>query len=444
MTFTTRKDANVGTYELVSTKAKTEIAAGKHIVGVHALDFGQGDCNAIVIGKKTEPELKQPIIFCDVGGGKGPSGGGTHPWHASNPIGTKLNLNLCPTIIQSHWDADHYSTAVFIWQSTEGKTTSRKVPDESSHRNIYESCNWLVRRQRNGPSSTDFVRAVKNMVCWPENLPAHSFEIGTDMFVRVERCTGTNDSKSDRNLCGLAVRVINTGDERVSDGGSKKPAAHSVPQSSSSPAIDDEEDGDGDANSGDEDGDPNGDDHRDAQTVDPDDDVTEWVARQILLPGDAPFDYLPSHGTAWSQTNLTALFAYHHGSHTHLGDGNSIPKASSKGSTVVYTYGLKMGRTRCSYGHPHIDAVKAYAGKGWGEAEGHRHATAGTTTDEPIFKASAIERQHCFVPFESASSSPTAEADNRPSSASGSKPDGPTTASGRSVVIRRSPRLASK
>jgi hypothetical protein len=370
-------------------------------------------------------------------------------------------LGLCPTIIQSHWDADHYSTALFIWQKEKGHKNARKVPDEASHKNIYDKCSWLVRRQRNGPSSTDFVRGVQKMVCWPENLPAHSFEIGQDMFLRVERCIERNAANSDRNLCGLAVRLISTVGEPDFDAGSKpnastfdisKQPASSVASDAKSPlpmARDDEmEDDEGSA-----DEDLSEPDHS-ATTLDPGDDVTYRVTEQVILPGDAPFQCLPSHKGTWHSTNVNTLFAYHHGSHTHL-EADQIPKVKGNGITV-YTYGLKKGGVRCSYGHPHMDAVEAYEGDRWEKKSICRFAPAGPTQ---FFETSNKKREDCFVAFKSVLSSPKsdssgsgtgseqkahAEQDKESARASTSKPVGPFTRGRRVVIEQTAAQSASK
>ncbi|MBZ0121986.1 MAG: hypothetical protein K8H88_33640, partial [Sandaracinaceae bacterium] len=253
--FASVKDVDCGSYELLSKPARAALDK-LPVVGVDALDFGQGDCNAIVAKEGTD---RRPVVLCDVGGGKGPTGGATHPWHDDWKITTAApDVLLEPAIIQSHWDSDHYSTAVFAWRKLTLGDEERHVPTTKKLEALYDHCRWLVRRQRNGPSNTDFVRAVKSMVCWPEGLEGHSFQISPNTYVRVEPCTGENSAKSDRNLCGLAVRLVRT----------SKP------------------------------------DHtEDAK-------VTADIAEQAILPGDAPYKLFASAEAKWADAKVTILFAH--------------------------------------------------------------------------------------------------------------------------------------
>lgn len=276
-------------------------AASGGIKGIVVYDYGQGDCSAIVDKKG------RPLVFFDMGGGTS-TGSLTHPWHTA--WGSRKfaraawrqkvpDVTREPTILLSHWDADHYSTA---WYLTKRRIDSKQVPADAPD---VVGLKWIAPRQRNkGPSTFAFAKELKNLSCWPARTAAHRYRIGKKTRLQVERCTG---SGNDANLNGIAVVL-----ERL--GKANQPA------------------------------------------------------EQMLLPGDAPYAYIPSCQRG-ALTKLTALLAFHHGSATHLRQARQyIPPPATKAPRVVYTYGVKPDGGRC-YGHPSADAIRVYTKLGWSRAE---------------------------------------------------------------------------
>jgi len=275
-------------------------AARGGIKGIVVYDYGQGDCNAIVDKKG------RPLVFFDMGGGTS-TGSLTHPWHtawgarkfARAKWRRKVpDVSREPTVLLSHWDADHYSTA---WYLTKRGIDSKQVPAGAPD---VVGLKWIAPRQWNkGPSTFAFAKELKKLSCWPAKA-VHPYRISKKTLLRVERCTG---SGNDANLNGIAVVL-----ERL--GKANEPA------------------------------------------------------EQMLLPGDAPYAYIPSCQQRML-TKLVALLAFHHGSATHLRQARQyIPPPATKAPRVVYTYGVKPDGGRC-YGHPSADAIRAYMRIGWSRAE---------------------------------------------------------------------------
>lgn len=385
-----KDEIDCGSYELLSEDARSKLEAGASITGVIAMDFGQGDFNGIIAQDGEGSPV--PAILCDVGGGYR-VGARTHPWHPEAACGKphQLNLTLTPTIIQSHWDGDHYSTAVYVWRHFAlNYKTGRNVPEEAGLKKLYKECRWLVRRQRHGPSDTDFVRGVKHMACWPEDLPAHTFQLSPKTYLRVERCEGPNTASSDRNLCGLAVRLIRTqqahglledhaikDDEIIADIAEQAilpgdaPYAKFSSLASSSPAkhrrAEISHDDDENSDEG-EDNEPE-DETEDPKEKEAPVSSASKNAPQATKDKDKQKTSDPTRSAETFNRGATILFAHHHGSHTEFESEHvPEPQKEQKEATprIVFTFGIKRGGGQC-YGHPHQDAVKAYYDRGWQE-----------------------------------------------------------------------------
>jgi hypothetical protein len=293
-------DADPAEHEFLSEDAIRHIVGGVGVKGVRVFDYGQGDCSAIV------DEHDDPVVFFDMGGGK-QTGSATHPWHIDWGADAKFkgapwrhkvpSVKNSPTVILSHWDGDHYSTAYYLThRSMKSKTVPNNAPDVTDLK-------WLVPRQCRHPSKLAFVTELNDVGCWPEDIDEHRFQISGRTFLRVERCVGAAAKQYDPNLDGLALFV-----ERVDDDGN--------------------------------------------------------VVERMLLPGDAPFAYIPSCRRG-QLDHVIALLAFHHGSKTHLdGVADSIPAAAGHAHEIVYTYGLKPNGERC-YEHPSAEAIDAYREHGW-------------------------------------------------------------------------------
>ncbi|MDP9191407.1 MAG: hypothetical protein M3P06_06875 [Acidobacteriota bacterium] len=298
-------DADPAEHELLSAAAVAHLAAGVGIDGVRVLDYGQGDCSAIV------DDAGEPVVFFDMGGGKQPAGSQTHPWHVEWGVDKKFagapwrhkipDVRHRPTVILSHWDGDHYSTAYYL---THRQMKTKVVPNDAPD---VTDLKWLVPRQCRHPSKLAFVIELNDVACWPANVERHRFQLSARTFVQVERCVGAIGQKYDPNLDGLALLV-----ERVDAGGD--------------------------------------------------------VVERMLLPGDAPYAYIPSCRDGHLD-KVVAMLAPHHGSKTHLDEAEeSIPAASGEGRDIVYTYGLKSNGERC-YEHPSAEAIEAYRKHGWERAQ---------------------------------------------------------------------------
>lgn len=302
--FSSVDSADVEKYDILSSTASDEwLHKGGTVRGIVVLDYGQGDCNAIVDQKGI------PVVFFDMGGGKH-TGSRTHPWHNAWEEDDTLkkaawrakipDLSYKPTVVLSHWDGDHYSTAYYL---THRKTLQTKtVPDKAE---TVVDLRWLAPRQCKHPSKLDFVRELNHLLCWPKDVERHRFKLTPGTHLVIEKCSGDSGTY-DPNLDGLAVYL-----ERV------------------------------DINKKDE------------------------ALEQMVLPGDAPFKYIPSCADG-SLDKVVAILAFHHGSETHLDTDtiDAIPSPSGMSASIAYTFGLKPGGKRC-YGHPCKAAIKEYEKKGW-------------------------------------------------------------------------------
>lgn len=134
-------------------------------------DVGQGNCNAIVNA------MAQPLVYYDFGGGV-LSHTKTYPTGLS-----KFCFTKCPSIVLSHWDWDHWSSA---------KRTQRASSDP-----IAIAAKWIVPRQKLGPVHRGFAAQLNNLLIWPRSLP----QVSTPN-VAVQSCLGP---KGTRNHSGLSM-----------------------------------------------------------------------------------------------------------------------------------------------------------------------------------------------------------------------------------------------
>lgn len=288
------KLAVMATWVPLSGPALLELGkAGTSVTGVKAVDFGQGDCNAIMAQDSLGAD--HPVLYFDIGGGSGQCSR-THPHHPTHGtagqrgwahVAGRLDTTYSPTVILSHWDKDHYYSA------------TKAVPQV---RNLQ----WLVPRQKIGASCAKFVKGLTNIRCFPHGGASVRHKLSTkanhvDLFIE----QASNLASDDRNLNGLATTLVR-------------------------------HDGAGTDQS------------------------------KIVMPGDAPYNLLPSlaGGTAPGGT-VAGLFAYHHGSQTHLNHAAAhIPAPAGGGHRILFSYGLSPTNTN-NYGHPNAAAVTAYRGAHW-------------------------------------------------------------------------------
>ncbi len=190
-------DLQTSKYQLLSQDAVDDwLKKGGSVKGVQILDYGQGDCNAIV------DETGKPVLFFDMGGGKH-TGSRSHPWHTAwdtNPCAGKvLDLQHKPTVILSHWDGDHYSTAWYL--THRDRLTTKTVPGTAGE---VKDLRWLAPRQCKHPSKLEFVLDLTDLSCWPAATKTHTFKLTGGTRLVVDKCTDTSSSY-DPNLDGLAV-----------------------------------------------------------------------------------------------------------------------------------------------------------------------------------------------------------------------------------------------
>lgn len=256
-------------YTLFSPVAAQALAS-RRIGGVRVLDYGQGDCNAVMaedttVSNSNAAPDSRPILFLDFGGGKH-TGSRSHPWHDAwdDDAGLQAaawrtkcpDLSLQPTVILSHWDGDHYSTAYYM--ANHARLTT-KTPPAAAKLLATAVCglHWLAPRQARHPSTIEFVADLgTSLRCWPKGVKEHTFPVDATTQVVVEKCDGGSSSPYDPNIDGLVVRI-----ERL--------------------------------------------------------DSTPALVERIVVPGDGPFHMLPSAKTA-KLDKVIGLVAFHHGSETHL------------------------------------------------------------------------------------------------------------------------------
>jgi len=139
---------------------------------VNVYKVGQGNCIGLV------NSANRPLLYYDVGGGFN-ANADTYP----------PNFKLCntnnPPVILSHWDQDHYQTAVL-----------------DQEEKIFNS-KWLAPIQKIGPTARHIAFALErrqNLICWNESLPQR---LDFTNFTIV-KCTGNSKNK---NSSGLALFV---------------------------------------------------------------------------------------------------------------------------------------------------------------------------------------------------------------------------------------------
>lgn len=288
-------DLQTSKYQLLSQEAVDTLKNG-FVKGVKILDYGQGDCNAIV------DQTGAPVLFFDMGGGKH-TGSRSHPWHKAWDTnacrGKVLELGHKPSVILSHWDGDHYSTAWYLTHSD--RLTTKDVPGNAGE---VKDLRWLAPRQCKHPSKLEFVLDLGDLRCWPAKTTRHTFKLTGDTRLVVEKCTDTGGGSYDPNLDGLAV------------------------------VLEKEDSG--------------------------------QVQERMVLPGDAPFNVIPSCEDENNPLDkVVLLLAFHHGSETHLAEAKKhIPTPLNSTSQIAYTFGLKPDGGRC-YGHPSDLAIGKYEKRGW-------------------------------------------------------------------------------
>lgn len=135
-------------------------------------DVGQGNCNAILNAGY------QPLLYFDFGGGAGP--------HTKTFPDTLTGMCTCrrPPVLLSHWDWDHWATALRNVNSA-GTGDLLALP-------------WIAPRQRVGPVHRAFVAKLDNLHLWPDEGLT---EIHLDHF-SVYKCSAAN---SGRNHSGLVL-----------------------------------------------------------------------------------------------------------------------------------------------------------------------------------------------------------------------------------------------
>lgn len=193
-------DISPATFRLLSDKAISDwLGKGGTIDGLHVLDYGQGDCTAVV------DKTNRAIVYFDIGGGKH-TGSRTHPWHqawdqhACHPQAPEFSLQ--PTIVLSHWDGDHYSTARYLV-----KPGNKEVPLAAAAINVKLS-RWLAPRQCKHPSKLEMaVELGPSLRCWPKGVESHTFELTPRTQMVIEKCDGNGPKEYDPNLDGLAARL---------------------------------------------------------------------------------------------------------------------------------------------------------------------------------------------------------------------------------------------
>jgi hypothetical protein len=277
-------DLQKNKYQLLSQGAVGALLEKDAFVkGVKILDYGQGDCNAIVDQKG------RPLIFFDMGGGKH-TGSRSHPWHESwiddymgvTPASCTRapDIALQPTVILSHWDGDHYSTA---WYMVNHDKTSKKVPDPNEAKKV-KDLRWLVPRQCKHPSKLEFVLDLKDLRCWPEGTTTHTFKLTSGTSLVVDKCmNGGSGSAYDPNLDGLAVVL-----EREKSG----------------------------------------------------------QVERMVLPGDAPFHVIPSCKKGLDKVVLLLAFHHGSRTHLEEAK-DCIPEPLPGKGEIAYTFGLKPNGGRC-------------------------------------------------------------------------------------------------
>jgi hypothetical protein len=160
--------------------------------GIRVFDVGQGDCIGL-----TDQEGQ---VFCYIDyGGLADHPDTDHPENTAQRLTVSYRDGLA-SIILTHWDKDHYWSAV------------KKNPQA-------QACEWLVPRQMASPSAARFAKDLENAKCWPEDRGKSSARIGVgeDCDIEIRKCGAFSRKKlnEDRNKTGLAVTLLHWENERV-------------------------------------------------------------------------------------------------------------------------------------------------------------------------------------------------------------------------------------
>lgn len=149
------------------TDAIAQKVSGSVSVGV--FDVGQGNCNALLDSNQV------PLLYYDFGGGV-LANKSTYP-------SPRPDFCFCakPIIILSHWDWDHWSSAL--------RSKTGSVLSSAQH------ATWIVPRQKLGVIHRSFISGLSNVLVWPNSL---SQVLSGNL--RVVKCTGGG-----RNHSGLAI-----------------------------------------------------------------------------------------------------------------------------------------------------------------------------------------------------------------------------------------------
>ena len=141
-----------------------------HNDGVAVYDVGQGACQAVVHG-----EALLPALYIDFGGGV-LGNAKTFPADFRG-----FCFSMSPSIVLSHWDWDHWSSAYRHLAALKAKWITPEIPEKPIQQ-----------------AFAAHLHSLGNLLIWTKAVPS-SVKFGS---VRVERCTGrtVNDS-------GLAVTV---------------------------------------------------------------------------------------------------------------------------------------------------------------------------------------------------------------------------------------------
>lgn len=142
---------------------------GGGVLSAAVYDVGQGNCNALF------GNACAPVMYYDFGGGDGRGA-------KSYPYGIKFCFTLSPPVVLSHWDKDHWCSAI---KQHDALDLQWLVPEDNtigaSHRIFLAD---LVRR--------------KNVKIWTKNT-APSVQLGQ---ILLEKATGTS-----RNDSGIVLIV---------------------------------------------------------------------------------------------------------------------------------------------------------------------------------------------------------------------------------------------
>lgn len=250
------------------------------------------------------------LLFFDCGGGSY-VGSKSYPWHPDwNPQDTvddHIDDQFSPLVILSHWDQDH-------WFSL--KKSANKLPNLT----------FVAPRQKVSASHLTFIKGANTQVrFWPKNnVPLAEYAINDRYGVLIEKCSGPADGNP--NYSGLALTLIRYTNP-------VDPTTY--------PIV-----------------------YQTANNI-----QYGNYASLILLPGDAPYDYIPSLRVQTLRTSglYTGMIAYHHGSNTGwAGASNFIPvRPQQYPGRCVYTYGIKPNNLACYSSVPGREAVNGLVQAHW-------------------------------------------------------------------------------